>query len=108
MNVPTIVFHVTNSVTLLSQIAIAAFAFTAYKRTHKSGFFFVALASVIFFCNVAFHYLVQFHVLTPEAQWSQRGSDIIYAIDGAVYIIGAGLDVTGIAKLCSRTEDTYP
>jgi predicted MFS family arabinose efflux permease len=108
MNVPTIVFHVTNCVTLLSQIAIAAFAFAAYKRNHKSGFLFIALASVIFFWNVAFHYLVQFHVVTPEARWSQRDSNIINAINGAVYIIGAALDVVGIARLCSRTENTAP
>ena len=106
MNVPTIVFHVTNSVTLLSQVAIAAFAFAAYKRTHNSGFLFVAIASVIFFWNVAFHDLVQFHFVTPEALWSQRSSDFIYAADGAAYIIGVGLDVFGIAKLCSRTENT--
>ncbi|PYL64443.1 MAG: hypothetical protein DMF20_10605 [Verrucomicrobia bacterium] len=100
VEMPTITFHVTNAVTAIAQAVILFYVLAAYKRTREWGFGLIAVATVIYFWNVAFHYLVQFRVVVPESLWSNRGSDLIYALDAAVYIIGVGLDVLGIARLC--------
>jgi hypothetical protein len=93
-------FHLTNAVTAVAQVAIFVFAVIAYRRTREWGFALIALATMIYFWNVAFHYLVQFGVFLPEARWSRRDSDLIYAADAAVYIIGTVIDVIGIARIC--------
>ena len=100
MDTPTITFHLTNAVTAVAQAAIFVLAAIAYKRTREWGFALIALATMIYFWNVAFHYLVQFGVFLPEARWSKRDSDFIYAVDAAVYIVGTVLDVLGIARVC--------
>ena len=100
VDMPTVTFHVTNAVTAIAQAMILFYVLAAYKRTREWGFGVIALATVIYFWNVGFHYLVQFRMVVPEALWSKRESDVVYALDAAVYIIGAGLDVLGIARLC--------
>jgi hypothetical protein len=98
--VPTVTFHVTNAVTAIGQAVILFYVLAAYKRTREWSFGVIALATVIYFWNVAFHYLVQFRMVVPEALWSNRESDLIHGLDAAVYIIGVSLDVLGIARLC--------
>ncbi len=100
VEMPTLTFHITNAVTAIGQAVILFYVLAVYKRTREWGFGVIALATVIYFWNVAFHCLVQFRVVVPEAFWSNRESDLIYALDAAVYIIGVGLDVLGIARLC--------
>src|SRR5438093_807329 len=79
VDMPTVTFHVTNAVTATAQAVILFYVLAAYKRTREWGFGVIALATVIYFWNVAFHYLVQFRVVVPEALWSNRESDLIYA-----------------------------
>jgi hypothetical protein len=66
----------------------------------RVGFGLIALATIIYFWNVGFHYFVQLGLFVPEARWSKRDSDLIYALDAGAYIVGAVLDVLGIARLC--------
>jgi hypothetical protein len=84
----------------MAQVAISFYVIAAYKRTHEWGFGLIALATIIYFWNVGFHYFVQLGLFVPEACWSKRDSDLIYALDAGAYIVGAVLDVLGIARLC--------
>lgn len=84
------------------------YVLTAYKRTREWGFAMIGLATIIFFWNVAFHYLVEFRVIAPAELWSSREADVINALDAAVYVIGVGLDVLGIARLCKMFRVASP
>jgi len=83
----------------MAQVAISFYVIAAYKRTHEWGFGLIALATIIYFWNVGFYYFVQLGLFVPEARWSKRDYDLIYALDAGAYIVGAELDVLGIARL---------
>src|SRR5438046_9076245 len=100
VEMPTITFHVTNAVTAIAQAVILFYVLAAYKRTREWGFGLIAVATVIYFWNVAFHYLVQFRVVVPESLLSNRGSDLIYALDVGVYIIVVGSEFLGLSRFC--------
>jgi len=102
VDMPTVTFHITNAVTAIAQAMILFYVLAAYKRTREWGFGVIALATVIYLWNVAFHYLVQFRVVVPEALWSKRESDVVYALDAAVYI-SAPVSTSLVSQDCAES-----